>query len=107
MYPDMSVASWSLDALGLAVLTMIEPFLGAVVMLGLDDTLARHAPDVATGKRVTARFGNGPERSGFQKAGPMRRTRGRHAGVMTTNAGHRVPDSWPHQGGHGRGAPMP
>jgi hypothetical protein len=37
-------AAWSLDALGLAVFGLIVPFLeapGAVVMLGLDDTLAR------------------------------------------------------------------
>lgn len=37
-------ASWSLDAMGLAVFGLIEPFLDAaasVVMLGLDDTLAR------------------------------------------------------------------
>lgn len=38
---ERSAASWSLDAMGLAVFAMIEPFLGAVVMLGLDDTLAR------------------------------------------------------------------
>ena len=37
----MSAASWSLDAMGLAVFTMIAPFLGDVVMLGPDDTLAR------------------------------------------------------------------
>jgi len=37
----LSTASWSLDAVGLAVLLMIEPFLGDVVMRGLDDTLAR------------------------------------------------------------------
>ena len=37
----LSAASWSLDAMGLAALTMIRPFLGDVVMLGLDDTLAR------------------------------------------------------------------
>jgi len=36
-----SAARWSLDALGLAVFDLIEPFLGGVVMLGLDDTLAR------------------------------------------------------------------
>jgi len=34
-------AVWSLDALGLAVFGLIEPLLGGVVMLGLDDTLAR------------------------------------------------------------------
>ncbi|MEO8130299.1 MAG: transposase, partial [Bryobacteraceae bacterium] len=46
-----SVARWSLDALGLAVFDLIEPFLGSVVMLGLDDTLAR--------KRGLKMFGTG------------------------------------------------
>jgi len=46
-----STASWSLDAMGLAVFTMLEPFLGEVVMLGLDDTLAR--------KRGLRMFGTG------------------------------------------------
>ena len=36
-----SAASWSLDALGLALFDLIQPYLGEVVMLGLDDTLAR------------------------------------------------------------------
>ena len=36
-----SAARWSLDAVGLAILDLVEPFLGAVVMLGLDNTLAR------------------------------------------------------------------
>ncbi len=36
-----SAASWSLDGLGLALFDLIQPFLGEVVMLGLDDTLAR------------------------------------------------------------------
>lgn len=36
-----SAARWSLDALGLAVFDLIEPLLGSVVMLGLDDTLCR------------------------------------------------------------------
>jgi hypothetical protein len=36
-----SAARWSLDALGLAVFDLIESFLGDVVMLGIDDTLAR------------------------------------------------------------------
>ncbi|MFM7035745.1 MAG: hypothetical protein ACKOYJ_11300 [Planctomycetia bacterium] len=31
----VSTASWSLDAMGLAVFTMIEPFLGDVVVLGV------------------------------------------------------------------------
>ena len=47
----LSTASWSLDAMGLAVFTMITPFLGDVVMLGLDDTLAR--------KRGLRMFGTG------------------------------------------------
>jgi hypothetical protein len=36
-----SAARWSLDAVGLAVFDLVEPFLGDVVMLGIDDTLAR------------------------------------------------------------------
>ena len=46
-----SAARWSLDALGLALFDLIEPFLGKVVMLGLDDTLAR--------KRGLKMFGTG------------------------------------------------
>jgi len=46
-----SAAHWSLDALGLAVLDLMQPFLGSVVMLGLDDTLAR--------KRGVKMFGTG------------------------------------------------
>jgi DDE superfamily endonuclease len=46
-----SVARWSRDALGLAVFDLIQPFLGNVVMLGLDDTLAR--------KRGLKMFGTG------------------------------------------------
>ena len=46
-----SAARWSLDALGLAVLDLMPPFLGSVVMLGLDDTLAR--------QRGVKRFGTG------------------------------------------------
>ncbi len=44
-------ARWSLDALGLAVLDLMQPFLGSVILLGLDDTLAR--------KRGMKRFGTG------------------------------------------------
>jgi len=44
-----SAARWSLDAVGLAFLALVEPFLGEVVMLGLDNTLAR--------KRGLAMFG--------------------------------------------------
>jgi hypothetical protein len=36
-----SAARWSLDAVGLALFDLIAPFLGEVVMLGLDDTLCR------------------------------------------------------------------
>jgi hypothetical protein len=37
-----SAARWSLDELGLAIFTLIEPWLnGGAVLLGLDDTLAR------------------------------------------------------------------
>lgn len=46
-----SAARWSLDAVGLAVFVLIEPFLGEVVMLGVDDTLCR--------KRGTKMFGTG------------------------------------------------
>lgn len=46
-----SAAHWSLDALGLAVRDLMRPFLGSVVLLGLDDTLAR--------KRGLKMFGTG------------------------------------------------
>jgi len=46
-----NAARWSLDALGLAVFALIEPYLGSVVMLGLDDTLCR--------KRGVKMFGTG------------------------------------------------
>lgn len=36
-----SKARWSLDAVGLAVFDLLRPFLGNVVLLALDDTLAR------------------------------------------------------------------
>jgi len=36
-----SAARWSLDAVGLAVFDLIQPFLGEMVILGIDDTLAR------------------------------------------------------------------
>ena len=36
-----SSARWSPDTLGLALFHLVEPFLGDVVMLGLDNTLAR------------------------------------------------------------------
>jgi len=46
-----SSARWSRDALGLAVLRLILPWCGEVVLLGLDDTLAR--------KRGLKMFGTG------------------------------------------------
>jgi hypothetical protein len=46
-----SAARWSLDALGLSVFALVEPWLGEVVMLGLDDTLCR--------KRGVKMFGTG------------------------------------------------
>lgn len=46
-----SAARWSLDAIGLTMFALIEPFLGSVVMLGLDDTLCR--------KRGVKMFGTG------------------------------------------------
>jgi hypothetical protein len=46
-----SAARWSLDALGLAVFDLIQPYVGNVVMLGVDDTLAR--------KRGLKMFGTG------------------------------------------------
>jgi hypothetical protein len=46
-----SAARWSLDAVGLAVFDLIEPFLGEVVLVGIDDTLAR--------KRGLKMFGTG------------------------------------------------
>lgn len=46
-----SAARWSLDALGFAVFALLEPFLGDVVRLALDDTLAR--------KRGLKMFGTG------------------------------------------------
>lgn len=46
-----SAARWSLDVLGLAVLDLMQPFLGNVILLGLDDTLAR--------KRGVKMFGTG------------------------------------------------
>lgn len=36
-----STARWSLDAVGLAVFDLVRPFCGEMVMLALDDTLAR------------------------------------------------------------------
>lgn len=36
-----SAARWSLDAVGLVVFDLVQPFLGEVAMLAIDDTLAR------------------------------------------------------------------
>ena len=58
-----SAAQWSLDAVGLAVFDLIEPWLGEVVMLGIDDTLAR--------KRGLKIFGVGMHHD------PLRSTRSR------------------------------
>ena len=58
-----SAARWSLDAVGLAVFALIEPWLGEVVMLGVDDTLAR--------KRGQKIFGVGMHHD------PLRSTRSR------------------------------
>ncbi len=65
-----SAARWSLDAMGLAVFDLIEPFLGSVVMLGLDDTLAR--------KRGLKMFGTGMHHD------PLLSSRGK----VITNWGH-------------------
>lgn len=46
-----SQAAWSRDDLGLAVFALLRPWLGAVVFLGVDDTLAR--------KRGLKMFGTG------------------------------------------------
>lgn len=46
-----SAARWSLDALGLAVFDLMQTLLGSVILLGLDDTLAR--------KRGVKMFGTG------------------------------------------------
>jgi hypothetical protein len=65
-----SAARWSRDALGLAVFDLFEPFLGDVVMLGLDDTLAR--------KRGLKMFGTGMHHD------PLLSSRGK----VITNWGH-------------------
>ena len=65
-----SAARWSLDALGLAVFALIQPFLGNVILLGLDDTLAR--------KRGSKMFGTGMHHD------PLLSSRGK----AITNWGH-------------------
>jgi DDE superfamily endonuclease len=63
-------ASWSLDAVGLAVFALIEPFLDDVTVLGIDDTLARkrglkmfgvgmhHDPILSTRKTAVMNWGH-------------------------------------------------
>ena len=65
-----SAARWSLDAVGLAVFDLMRPFLGDVVMLALDDTLARkrglkmfgcgmhHDPLLSTRKKAVMNWGH-------------------------------------------------
>jgi len=65
-----SAARWSLDALGLAVLDLMQRFLGDVIVLGLDDTLAR--------KRGLKMFGTGMHHD------PLLSSRGK----VITNWGH-------------------
>lgn len=65
-----SAARWSLDAVGLALFDLLVPCLGNVVMLGLDDTLAR--------KRGLKMFGTGMHHD------PLLSSRGK----AITNWGH-------------------
>lgn len=65
-----SAARWSRDALGLALFDLVQPFLGDVVLLGLDDTLAR--------KRGLKMFGTGMHHD------PLLSSRGK----VITNWGH-------------------
>lgn len=65
-----SAARWSLDAVGLAVFDVMQPFLGDVILLGLDDTLAR--------KRGLKMFGTGMHHD------PLLSSRGK----AITNWGH-------------------
>lgn len=65
-----SAARWSLDAVGLAVFDLIEPWLHGTVMLALDDTLAR--------KRGQKMFGTGMHHD------PLLSSRGK----AITNWGH-------------------
>lgn len=65
-----STARWSLDAVGLAVFNLIEPFLGEEVLLAVDDTLAR--------KRGLKMFGTGMHHD------PLLSSRGK----VITNWGH-------------------
>jgi hypothetical protein len=65
-----SAARWSLDAVGLAVFSLVEPWLGNEVLLALDDTLAR--------KRGLKMFGAGMHHD------PLLSSRGK----VITNWGH-------------------
>jgi SRSO17 transposase len=65
-----SAARWSLDGLGLAVFDLMQPWLGEVVLLALDDTLAR--------KRGRKMFGTGMHHD------PLLSSRSR----VVTNWGH-------------------
>jgi len=65
-----SAARWSLDAVGLAVFELIRPYLGEIVLVGLDDTLAR--------KRGQKMFGTGMHHD------PLLSSRGK----AITNWGH-------------------
>lgn len=65
-----NAAHWSLDAVGLAVFELMRPFLGEVVMLAIDDTLARkrglkvfgcgmhHDPLVSSRKQAVMNWGH-------------------------------------------------
>ena len=65
-----SAARWSLDAVGLALFDLLAPYLGDMVMLGVDDTLAR--------KRGLKMFGTGMHHD------PLLSSRGK----AITNWGH-------------------
>ena len=62
-----ATARWSRDQLGLAVFDVLKPWLGEVIFLGLDDTLAR--------KRGMKMFGTGMHH------GPARKVSGFHPGA--------------------------
>lgn len=66
----LSAARWSLDAVGLALFDLLAPYLGDVVLLGVDDTLAR--------KRGLKMFGTGMHHD------PLLSSRGK----AITNWGH-------------------
>jgi len=65
-----SAARWSLDAVGLAAFDLLTPILGEVVLVGIDDTLAR--------KRGVKMFGTGMHHD------PLLSSRGK----VVTNWGH-------------------